>query len=433
MRRCIVALVAVGLLAGSALAGPVERSRDARLLDILLERDIITAAEHAELQELDLNESEENRADLQMKVEDIVSRGMADEHADSVAGYKKGFYIDGGEKFSLNVKGRVQVRYTYMDYDVDRTMEDTSSFDTPRVRLDFSGHAYSEDITYRIQAGLTDGSDGGRTVLEDAWIQWGNADQGYAIRAGQFKVPFGRQTLTSSGNLQFVDRADVSRFFGPNRDVGVMLHGDCADGVVSYAAGVFNGEGEELSNDHNEHMGAARIQINPTGAWKLYEGDVKDTEELAVSFGANVAYHPMSLAQGMPIFGVMTESDRTSVGVDAALRFGGISLQGEAFSAVTEDQGSNGFDDINDTGFYVQGGFFFSEDLELAGRFGMRNHEDDNTGADDDYEEITVGLNYYMEEHSHKLQLDVSRLTFEPGTGGELEDNVVRLQWQLKF
>lgn len=432
MRRFSVAMIAVGLLAGSVFAGPVERSRDAKLLDILLERDIITSQEHAELNDLDLSEPEERRTDLQVKVEDIVSRGLAEEHEEPV-GYKKGFYIDAGEKFSLRVNGRVQVRYTYMDYDVDRTMEDTSSFDTPRVRLDFSGHAFDENLNYRIQTDLDDNSDGGRTVLKDAWIQWGNPSHGYAVRAGQFKVPFGRQALTSSSNLQFVDRAGSAGFFSLGRDVGVMLHGDCADGVIGYAAGVFNGEGEELSNDHNEHLGAARIQINPTGAFKLYEGDVKESEDLGVSFGANIAYHPMSLAQGMPIFGIMTESDQTSFGVDAALRYGGLSLQGEVFASVIEDQGNNGLDDVNDTGFYVQGGFFFSEDLEIAGRYSMRNHEDDNTGADDDFEEITVGLNYYMEEHWHKLQLDVSRLTFEPGGGGELEDNVVRLQWQLKF
>ena len=47
----------------------------------------------------------------------------------------------------------------------------------------------------------------------------------FMLKAGQYKVPFGRQQLTSSGNQQFVDRSVVSDTFARGRDIGVQLWG----------------------------------------------------------------------------------------------------------------------------------------------------------------------------------------------------------------
>ena len=52
--------------------------------------------------------------------------------------------------------------------------------------------------------------------LEDANIAWDPQGRGkFRILAGQFKVPFGRQQMTSSGNQQFVDRS-----LGPTNSSG---------------------------------------------------------------------------------------------------------------------------------------------------------------------------------------------------------------------
>lgn len=434
MRRIAFAMVGVVAMAAVALAGPtsIEKTGDSKLLDILKDRNIITEQEHRELSAIAVEETAQSRrSDVEMKVEDVMARGFADDHAPDV-GYNKGFVINDG-RFSLKVNGRVQFLYENMQFDSSSPSSDSSSFETPRVRLSFSGHAFDDDLRYKIQTDLDDSSDGGRTVLKDAWIQWGNPERGYAFRAGQFKTPFGRQQLVSSGNLQFVSRTGVSDFFTYGRDVGVMLHGDCADGVIGYAVGAFNGEGEERSNDENEHMFVGRLTLNPLGEFGLYESDVKHSEELGISFGANYVYNSLANAGGMPIFGVMTEADEMRVGVDAAARFGGFSLQGEVFSSTVEEDSGLGLEDVDDTGFYVQAGFFLMEPLEIAGRFGVRNHEDDNTGADDDFEEFAIGLNYFFEQHSHKLQIEYAQETFDPDVGSELTDDIIRIQWQLKF
>ncbi len=433
MRSWILCL-GIAAFAASALAGPepVEKSRDARLLDILLEREIITADEYASLKDVNL-EAPTRKVDFDAKIDEIVSHGLADEH-ESDLGYDEGFYINGGDLFSLRLNGWVQARYTYTDFDSDGPGEDNSSFSTPRVRLDFSGHAFDEDVRYRIQIDTDDMSDGGSTVLKDAYIEWGNEDHGYAIRGGQFRVPFGRQALMGRNNLQFVDRADSTEAFDFFRDVGAMLHGSCLDDAIQYSAGFFNGTGEDAVNDGTDHLAAFRLVVNPLGGgFDNFEGDLERTDELGLSLGASYALKNLSEAQGMDFFGAMVEGEQNVIGLDAQFRYLGFSAQGEVFVSTVEEDDDTAFEDIDDNGFYVQAGYFILDDVELAGRYSMRNREDDNLGTDDDTSEVTVGLNYYIAGHGHKIQLDWTQRTFEPDVGDELDDNIVRLQWQLAF
>jgi phosphate-selective porin OprO/OprP len=61
--------------------------------------------------------------------------------------------------------------------------------------------------------------------------------------AGHFKVPFGREQLISSTDIDFAQRALVSTTIPPARDKGVMVHGRFLQRGVTYQVGVFNGDG----------------------------------------------------------------------------------------------------------------------------------------------------------------------------------------------
>ena len=50
-------------------------------------------------------------------------------------------------------------------------------------------------------------------------------DRAFEVRAGQFKMPFGRDALTGGANLDFVYRSLAGRLLAPGRDLGVMAHG----------------------------------------------------------------------------------------------------------------------------------------------------------------------------------------------------------------
>jgi phosphate-selective porin OprO/OprP len=70
----------------------------------------------------------------------------------------------------------------------------------------------------------------------------------FNIRAGKFKEPVGLERLQSWNNLLFVERGFPTQLV-PNRDVGVMIHGELFDGHLNYQLGVFNGTADGGSND----------------------------------------------------------------------------------------------------------------------------------------------------------------------------------------
>ena len=65
----------------------------------------------------------------------------------------------------------------------------------------------------------------------------------FRVVFGQFKVPFGRQEMTSSGNQQFVDRSLVSDEYERGRDIGVSVQGAVWNNKIEYRVGMFNGNG----------------------------------------------------------------------------------------------------------------------------------------------------------------------------------------------
>jgi phosphate-selective porin OprO/OprP len=69
------------------------------------------------------------------------------------------------------------------------------------------------------------------------------------LRAGKFKTPEGLEQLQDDVNIQFNERSLVTDLV-PNRDVGLQLWGDIDGGVMSYAAGIFNGVGDARNSSN---------------------------------------------------------------------------------------------------------------------------------------------------------------------------------------
>lgn len=65
-------------------------------------------------------------------------------------------------------------------------------------------------------------------------------DPAYTLRVGKFTSPVGLERLQSSAALAEIERSLASEI-APNRDIGVQLQGEVAEGRLGYAIGVFNG------------------------------------------------------------------------------------------------------------------------------------------------------------------------------------------------
>ncbi|MBI4324523.1 MAG: porin [Chloroflexi bacterium] len=157
-----------------------------------------------------------------------------------------GFSIRSADtNFVLRLRGGLQADGRF--YPGNTTANDT--FLLRRVRPIIEGTVY-EKFDYRVMfdfaSGVSLSANNNSSVLD----AYGNLRlwPGFQIRAGKFKEPVGLERLQSWSNLQFVERGFPTQLV-PNRDVGVMVHGDLFDSRLNYQLGVFNGTPDGGSND----------------------------------------------------------------------------------------------------------------------------------------------------------------------------------------
>jgi phosphate-selective porin len=79
------------------------------------------------------------------------------------------------------------------------------------------------------------------TLVKDAYAQM-RVTSALRVRAGQFKVPGGRDYQTSARNLDFLERSALASSLAAGRDLGLMVTGDLTK-AVEYRAGLFAGDG----------------------------------------------------------------------------------------------------------------------------------------------------------------------------------------------
>ncbi len=418
-------IIAAGLLAAFA----VGQNADAKSLEeILKEKGVITEADYKELTKY-------------KPIDYKLGRGFTFTSAD--------------EKFQLSLGGRMQFRYTFTDFDTAdfNTKSDSSSWDAKRIKLFLNGYAYTKDLTYKLELDLR--QSGSSKMLQDAFINYKFMDE-VQLRAGQYKVPFARQELTSDGSLSFVDRSPVVDAFKASYDLGAMAHGKIADGIAYYNLGVFGGLGQTTARATNDNMLAARVAVNPFGDMPYNEPDFDRTKKPLLSIGANYFRNTLQnngtsfegaasnyagsngwLGAGRSF--VSSNGQKVSVdsfGVDLAFKWMGLALQGEYLLGQAENDITNQL--LRAHGFYAQAGYMILPKLEAAVRY---SYYDPNRDVSNDLRTEVIGaLSYYFNKHNLKLTADVGSIhtqgaKTDPFTSQRLPGNDMqyRLQAQIIF
>lgn len=157
-----------------------------------------------------------------------------------VAG-KEGFGLKSADgRFLLKLRGYVQSDGRFFLADDAGKLSDT--FVMRRIRPIFEG-TLDKNFDYYLMLDFG----GGTATVQDAYIDFHYWSQA-RLRVGKMKGPFGLERLQSGGNLLFIERS-LPTNLGPNRDLGVQLHGELAKGLVTYAVGIFNGVADGGSAD----------------------------------------------------------------------------------------------------------------------------------------------------------------------------------------
>lgn len=345
------------------------------------------------------------------------------------------------ERFSLNIRGRIQARFTLSEQPVSPQTE----FQIRRMRLVFQGNFLGPSLTYNIQlafANLDTESDL-RLPLRDAYFAWAGL-RDLSVRAGQMKVPFGRQRVVSSSALQFADRSLAVGEFNLDRDVGVVLFSRDLFGLgkrLTYQLGVFGGDGRNRLAETFGLLYTARVQVQPFGEFDdLVEADVQRLSTPRLAIGAAVGFNHNS-RRARSTFGDTFQQgfDYTQLAADLQFKWAGFSLQAEwLYRRADVDSHQIGMNAAGPVleyarsghGYYVQAGYLFTQHAELAARWGEVFPFAGTSPALHRARELGGAFSYYFEHHNFKLQADYFYLSGEDLSEGRHQ---ARLQAQVYF
>ena len=344
--------------------------------------------------------------------------------------YKGGTRIEFPDQgFSVKINTQLQPRYEFTDN--DDGVDNVSSFRMRRARVQLSGHALNKEFSYKLQydlVGRTAGDGSRAPNLRDAYLNWHACDTAW-IRMGQWKTGVSRQYNNSSAKLQIADRSRASDYFDLGRQNGAGVGGEVMDGQVSWTASVYNGsstgEGINRGGVDTNHAGVVTLRADLMGEMNAHsEGDVDWTDDAAVNAGLAYAYSDDNVA-GLG-------QDHHSFNADVNFKYQGWSLFGEFYYSLIDPDGTGSAGDIEDIGFYVQGGYFIQpKKLEIAARVGYIDFEDDaGSAAFDDETEASASINYYWWKHQLKAQLGYAFVT-EGGRSGSADVDTSRWFLQL--
>jgi len=178
--------------------------------------------------------------------------------APAIGAGRDGFQLRSADgSFQLRLRGLAQSDGRFFVDDSTEIAPDT--FTMRRVRPILEATVYKVfDLRLMPDFG------GGTTVVQDAYIDL-RFTPALRVRGGKFKSPFGLERLVSASDLLFLERATPTSV-APNRDVGIMVHGDVLKGDLSYAIGAFDGVVDGGSTDVDDRDGkdvVARLFAHP--------------------------------------------------------------------------------------------------------------------------------------------------------------------------
>jgi phosphate-selective porin len=354
-----------------------------------------------------------------------------------------------GKSFYMEMSNRIQPRFT-MEIPADSIRlagtaavgDNKGSFRIRRAKFKLEGWIYKPELEFEVQLNWPDvNNTPASQFLEDANIDWDlTKKKQFRLKFGQFKAPFGRQQLTSSGAQQFVDRAIQDARYNDARETGFAVWGIVGGNKVDWRAMMSNGNSRSQTvNDNDKFLFTGRVmwqaignvRMNQWGSGPLLtEGDLGDSANgpLLALAGQVSSNNRHNATPGVDL-------DNTTWGLDYTFKYKGFASVGEF---ANRDSRPETGADITDQGLLVQasyawkapgitGGSFW----ELALRYATVDPSD--LVNDNDRYEYGGAANYYHNKHNLKVQADYRVLKDDAATTDRETNQEFRFQTQFIF
>lgn len=362
---------------------------------------------------------------------------------------------------------------------------DLSGFSLPRATLKFSGEA---GCRLRYYAELEFGDPGwgiwtpihtlvqarpgpflnqfyNYDVFREGWIEYGISDL-IGFRFGKIKTPNTRQLMVAPELQQFIDVSMASALTGAlqpgytdrNRDYGLLIQGLFGCGNEwQYMVAITNGDGGDTTRNVLNPITSDNLAYSARLNWAFLkpigytEGAIR---QMNCNWYGEVGlwghYYADRVDGGNSgLIPHIALYDRLAAGLDLAMGYGGFTFTG-AFTWI-DLTGSDGYRDEAWMLWLVQAGFHFpgtAWEVAVRGSAYLRTIEEVGGDIEPNTSEVGVAINYYLNGHASKLQLDASFLYAEGDgiQGGGYYDMysgvplgfnsdgshvLVRFQWQL--
>ncbi|MCF8332422.1 MAG: OprO/OprP family phosphate-selective porin [Bacteroidales bacterium] len=334
--------------------------------------------------------------------------------------WSQGCMSDGGE--GGGVKGFIQPQFNYSIGDTPE--EDEASFTFNRARLGVLGEI-PYDIEYYFFAEISPFKNPTNTVhLLDGFVSYTRFAKWAKISLGQFKTPFSREQNTACSGLYTIDRsAVVNQLAGPQRDLGVMVTGGHDSLLFSYSFGLFNGSGINELDDNNNKELVGRVVFNALeflkigGSFRMGKTNPTNDEEKL----NDIYRYGGELLFTMSNFRFQAEY---IMGQDKLYSASKIPIYGGCGGIV-------GYD-TKQAGTYTKGGYLAMAsymtpwNLEPVVKFD--NYDVDFDVNDDQTNNLTLGLNYFVNDYS-RVQINYVSVLDSPSDN----DDMLMVQLQAKF
>lgn len=362
----------------SAIVSKAQSNDD--LLNLLIKKNLLTQQEADSL-----------RSDLAVKEQAKRDKDKANQHTITI-----------GSR-ALQIGGLLQERY--QGFEQKGT---SNAFDLHRIRLIVSGNI-SDSWSYYTQTELG----GTGTKLIDAYTTYKVADY-LKFSAGQSKIAFSAENLTSDAVLEFIDRSQVVEALAgrskdvignqQGRDLGIQVSGSFAklndQYLFDYTLSLVNGAGYDVATDNNDHKDfVGRLGIHPLKGLDL-GGSIYEGEDIATGKTATQA--------------------RNRYGFDGRYVLGALSLTAEY--AHGTDAG------VHKDGWFAQAGYFVIPQVQIVAKY---DTYDPNKAITTDRTKIYIGgVNFVFNKWS-KLSIDY--LDRREETATQVKNNILEAQLQLTF
>ncbi len=348
---------------------------------------------------------------------------------------------DGNFKFSLGSS----IHLDAAAYDEDGVAMN-SGFLFRRARLAVNA-TLLKDWDVKAQYDFAENSVG----FADVYLRYSGFD-GIRITAGQFKMPFSLDELSSSNSMTFIETASPT-VFAASRRIGFSV--DIRQPLFTATAAVY-GRNVGVTTIGDEPLAVGgRVTFTPfNGAGRLLHiGGAAAYEWTDDSNAVRIRQRPESRVDGARLVdtgGISNASAQFKYGVELAGVLGPFSLQGEYIGSSVKR--TAGLTSVDSHGYYVMGSWILTGEsrkysggifggvsptrkfgaVEVAARYSTLDLNDTGIVSGGKMENITVGTNWYVNNHI-RMMANYVRVNTD-ALGPRTDDpNIFQLRLQANF